>query len=432
MQRNRAIRSRLFASAILLAGLLGCGDAGPPPSRLQPSSGDLGVGPSIVPDGSRVVSPSADLGSAAAGSIVVPDTSMATSDASMSPDSQARVSPPDATLVQDSLPAPPCSVDPARCVGVANPRATPGRVAVLPLLFVPQDASLPSVAVRRLIWQHIVVAQSKYRSLLRTDTFRLAQDELWVYRAERQNAGYLLAKGAVPNPSHLIAAELLREKGLSRVSSRLVFLIFYVRPAGRPCAHNDQGPGPHCFGGGVSFNGGNSAQGGIAILELPEATEAMFPSGTQAAILHELGHAFSLAHVSNCDRDEIDPDQYGQRSSPSIMSYSRSTYTVGLQWSQASLLADELEVLDENDAVFPDFSYQPAQATRACYVPHMPYLPYGRTHEDRSLGYALSFDGRPVGHEPFWSLSVATQHCRNITRQRPTVHVQCSYNGNPL
>ena len=80
------------------------------------------------------------------------------------------------------------------CVGVPA-FAQANRLEVLPVMFIPSDrrdilASAEFAKAKTLVLQHLRLAQTHYRSLLQTDTFRISDRGVVVYISPKPAAAY--------------------------------------------------------------------------------------------------------------------------------------------------------------------------------------------------------------------------------------------------
>lgn len=214
------------------------------------------------------------------------------------------------------------------------------RIEVLPVLFIPSDATWVTQRdidlYSYLIFAHLELVQQHYKAALKTDTFKISSEPMFVYRAEHNDAYY---RGG-PN-----TAEILRARHQDRYSTNNIFLIVYVRATPRTA-------GMPIFAGGRTFNGAPNAGGGSLELEL---TAVLYDDalGFQAALIHELGHTFGMVH----------PDAYGydMHTNGSNMSYNEKSGGRGLNPAMfGQFNPEEFFTMGQNKRVFPDFSYVPA------------------------------------------------------------------------
>src|SRR4051812_26549171 len=133
--------------------------------------------------------------------------------------------------------------------GCTSAQAQQTRLQVVPVLFVPSDNSENYEGgkfseVRKLIRQHLVMAQAHYRTLLVTDTFEIANGDALVYASRHPHSYYDDHFSKVkPDNAHLIVQELFARFGEDRYNSRTVYLVIYARPPSHPFRG-----GPNFFG----------------------------------------------------------------------------------------------------------------------------------------------------------------------------------------
>jgi len=178
--------------------------------------------------------------------------------------------------------------------------------------------------------------QRHYKARLKTDTFKISSEPLFVYHAEHDDAHYR------DGPS---TPEILRARHQDRYSSNNIFVIVYVRAKPREA-------GMKIFAGGRTFNGAPNTGGGSLELELTNILYDDSP-GFQAALIHELGHTFGMVH----------PDAYGYdiHNNGSNMSYTKGQGGRGLNPSMFGRFnPEEFYTMGQNKRVFPDFQYIPA------------------------------------------------------------------------
>ncbi|MEM7048568.1 MAG: hypothetical protein AAF604_02865 [Acidobacteriota bacterium] len=283
----------------------------------------------------------------------------------------------------------------------------PARVFVLPVVLVPADqlhlveagTSGRDLVRRPMRSSHrdefrrgrqnlgifLRMAQRKYRAMLRhptlgTDrgTFRLAswQGRAVEVRERRSVLQPLVVRSALSRAEMANAyaageypflAEVLAAVDCRQGSCPFVFAIAAV---GEPIH----------IAGGRKLNHGYDSGGGFAIFnfrrELVEVDRAGSPVHFFSTLLHELGHAFGLPHVSDfCGDTAACPARLSINGSPSVMSYNSANWIYGCGHAQSSsnpsdgactypgdavidalpgsLIAEDLRILSQNDRVFP-------------------------------------------------------------------------------
>ena len=216
--------------------------------------------------------------------------------------------------------------------------ATPLRVGVLPLFFVPKGEQEPSNDESDRLIRHAQWSQKRYGEFLGGRTFELAAGNPVVYRASHDLAFYRKQpEGAAPQ----LVAELLQHFKVSRTSCRSVYLVVVMNP------HDDF---PN--GGGRPVNGGYGTGGGVVTLS--SFALDRIPN-FQSTLQHELGHSFGLPHV--------DVYGYSLSSNPSIMSYNPAHHTNGFHPSATpgTLIPEDRRGLAMNQRVFPGLQFAPAK-----------------------------------------------------------------------
>jgi hypothetical protein len=314
------------------------------------------------------------------------------------------------------------------CAGSAARADSP--LQVVPVLFVPRDTAVDAADLRRtaaLLDTHLALARDHYRAILKT-TFEVA-GRAQIYRSARDDAYFAVARDARPDSAHRMTAELLAWKRQDRRTAGMVFVAVYVRPAGALCAAEGEGA---CMGGGRTFNGPPNSGGGFVQLEHASLVRDV-PYPFQSTLVHELGHAFGLAHV-DCHGFELDGTE-------SIMSYNPAHHSRGLLPSATpgALLPEDLYALAQNTRAFPGYRYdprtanptgRPLQHVEACYLGPMD----ASIGVFDALGYKLLHDGRVVSgpEAAFWTVRQARENCQWNLERHPKVRVECRYNGERL
>ena len=250
------------------------------------------------------------------------------------------------------------------------------RLEVLPVLFIARDADWITPydidLYSYLIFKHLELAQRYYKDQLETDTFKIADEPVFVYRAQYNDDHYLAGHTdeTLPGTSQMFAREILAARHEDRYSTNKIYLVVYVRAKPREDVF---------FGGGRTFNGAPNTGGGIAELELDRMLN--ITSGFQMAVNHELGHTFGLQH----------PDAYGydQYNNQSIMSYDPKIGTTGFDMAKGRFNPEDFYTLSLNKRAFPDFRYQPVL-----------HNPQGRHIEVVSFGCMTDYIGQRRGFKP--------------------------------
>jgi len=231
------------------------------------------------------------------------------------------------------------------------PLSNKPRLEVLPVLFIARDANWITESdinlYSYLIFKHLEMSQRYYKNQLGTDTFKIADEPVFVYRAQYDDAHYLAGHSndeTVPGSAQMFGREILLARHEDRYTTNKIYLVIYVRA--KPREEN----GGVFFGGGRTFNGAPNTGGGLAELELDRMLN--ISSGFQQAVNHELGHCFGLQH----------PDAYGYplRDNPSIMSYDEKIGTTGFDMAKGHFNPEDFYALGLNKRAFPDFRYDPA------------------------------------------------------------------------
>ncbi|MGC9964770.1 MAG: hypothetical protein ABSE08_05140 [Syntrophobacteraceae bacterium] len=312
----------------------------------------------------------------------------------------------------------------------------PQRLVVLPVFFIPTDASISERELRSaadVLQSHLQLAQNKYKALLETDTFPISDRKYNFCHAAHTSAFYDLhgrkkalnagdqVKPEDMDASHLIVKEILDWNHDNRMDSRTVYLTLFVRP-------NNQAPGSHSFGGGRTFNGPPNMGGGYVEMEMYSLLYDK-PYPFQSTVVHELGHGFGLLHV-NCFG-------YDMSTNGSIMSYNLKHHTKGLQPSAGTFNAEDYFILSQNKLAFPNFSFVESKhnpqhkSLKNVYmgIMHGYIGPFRRVP---GKGYELFFNGKQVnGPETvFYALPQARENCgKNAANNKTNAKIECRYDG---
>lgn len=226
------------------------------------------------------------------------------------------------------------------------------QLEILPVLFIPSDVTISPQDITEIsdfLYAHLELAQKRLKSLLETDTFKIASGKLPVYHAKMPDSFYATQhKNQSHEASDFLLKEVLDWRHEDRNTSKYIYLIMYARRPGTR-------PDPY-FGAGSPMNGRPNTGGGVVELELSSLlTDA--PYGLQATIIHETGHAFGLNHA--------DCYGYDQYKNISPMSYNPLFGSDGLSMvhpeAPMKFNPEDLLVLSQNKLAFPHFQFVQAK-----------------------------------------------------------------------
>ena len=160
------------------------------------------------------------------------------------------------------------------------------RIEVLPVLFLPRDATWLTPyeidVYAHLLLRHLELAQRTYKAQLGTDSFKIADEPVFVVRGLKADRAYLdaLAKNhRGPAAGELMLQQIFQARQENRYANK-IYLIVYARSKPR------LRPGPW-FGDGRPFNGGAGTGGGSVEVELEGGLSSII-SGFQQEINHAL------------------------------------------------------------------------------------------------------------------------------------------------
>lgn len=300
-----------------------------------------------------------------------------------------------------------------------TPHLPGGRVSVLPILFIPRGAHAGDPAAHNAtLAAHLELARAHYQSMLGT-TFAVSPSPLSVVQGEQGDEHYQTSERA-----ERIMRELFAWAQTDRYRANFVFLVLYASGERK------------ISGGGIPFNGTSGTGGGYIELDLSSLTSDR-PYPFQSSLVHELGHAFGLAHA--------DCYGYDQMTSSSIMSYNPQHWSSGLSQSATpgGLGPEDRAVLALNQRVFPGLRYDsragdsrrgvdPARLQRcfqsavsAAASPLVDLI---------GVGFELFYDGARVNgpDAALYSRQQAVESCRTSRSWYPAMQVECRYNGVPM
>lgn len=299
-----------------------------------------------------------------------------------------------------------------------TPHLPGGRVSVLPILFIPRGAHAGDPAAHdAALAAHLELARAHYQEMIGT-TFAVTPG-LSVVHGEHGDEHYQTSERA-----NRVMRELFAWSRTDRYSANFVFLVLYAS-GDRPIS-----------GGGIPFNGTSGTGGGYIELDLHSLTSDR-PYPFQSSLVHELGHAFGLAHA--------DCYGYDQMTSGSIMSYNPQHWSSGLSRSATpgGLSPEDRAVLALNQRVFPGLRYDARRggARRGVDPARLQRCFLSAVSAEASplvdligVGFELFYDGARVNgpDAALYSRQQALESCRTSRSWYPAMQIECRYNGSPM
>ncbi|MCK5600999.1 hypothetical protein KAR91_03960, partial [Candidatus Pacearchaeota archaeon] len=213
----------------------------------------------------------------------------------------------------------------------------PTLIRIKPIFFVPKNEQPPTQQQQTILSKHLKITQKWYeRMLMGRDTFELVKGGYQIIDGNYTLDEYL---EKYDNIALQVTSEILTELNLTRFNCPYIFFIVLMQP-------NKDLPGPS----GVPFNGGTDNGPGLAITTSYRLDTY---SSIQGTIQHELGHSFGLMHTVVYG--------YDMKINPSIMSRGNTNIKHnGFRLnSKATLIPEDLRILNYNKKVFPNFYYDP-------------------------------------------------------------------------
>lgn len=223
--------------------------------------------------------------------------------------------------------------------GVLQEDDFPARIKVQPVFLVPKGQLPPNKTQISNLHKHVRICQKRYKQMLaRRDTYEIAGRPHVMHCKPTLESLKKVDKNLFGN---YLLHMLFDEFKVNRYNCPYVFLVVFMNP-------NEDWP----TGGGRPLNPGFNSGGGFVVLSSQKLDDVT--STFQATAQHELGHAFSLPHVSSYG--------YDQKTNKSIMAYNRTNH-----WKhftppkkQGILIPEDIRALAMNKRVFPNLYFDPA------------------------------------------------------------------------
>ena len=293
-------------------------------------------------------------------------------------------------------------------IAVATQSLVSPTVYVRAVFLVPRDKRTPSAATRERLMDHLTMAQSEYRTMLKDrDTFTLSSTTPLVLRDSTRTAADYQTE-AETNPGVFLERPFA-VYGVDRITNPYVFVIVPVGVGGGTWA--------------MPINGGVNGGGGVVVL-----TAGSFDAvNLQSTLQHELGHAFGMLHsydsnysgyhgvssppnpppenlaeppecaatLDPCPAHSPPQCRFSAMQGWTIMSQNVCHHTQDLTASATpgELLPEDINRLALNDHVFPKLYYDPEVDVDSSYVVQQPLWFYP----------PLTMEGQPSATPTVWT-----------------------------